>query len=180
MKKLAALTAGLIAALSLALGGLIGVAPARTAEAVERVDTLTLTAAATPGTPATVVKSTAGLPEGWTVHTLPTGSVVAVPPSKPGTGEVTPLIDVGFAVGLYIYLNARDQKALVAGEAAALAVLICAVPGVGQVACAAITGVLVAAATWIIDRGGICVGNKPELEIHYWPPLPTGYKCVKR
>ena len=92
-------------------------------------------------------------------------------------GTVTPYFRVGVGNGIYVYLNNAEQQAVLTGGVNALATAICAVPAVGQAACAATIGALNAAAAYINARGAFCPN---ELEINYlrWLNPAPHFKCV--
>jgi hypothetical protein len=97
------------------------------------------------------------LPKGVTFF-FRTGVVNGVPVS-------TSLIGGGYGdQGLYISLNSTDQGAIAAGAGYAIGAAICAIPGVGQIACVAV-GSIIAAATFYIGANGVCGGGR-ELRIY--------------
>lgn len=88
-----------------------------------------------------------------------------------------PRLRAGFGRGVYLYLNRADQNAVANGGAAALSVVACGIPGVNLFSCAAVSGAMVAAATYI-NSYGLCA-NELEINIRSANPLvfPT-FKCV--
>lgn len=103
-------------------------------------------------------------------------ATVKVPEKEPSKGRVGPQFDVGVGNGLYIYLTPAEQVAITGGTGG-LAYLICAIPAVGTVGCAAVIASLGAAAAFIAYRGGICPGR---MEIRnggfHWTPIEV--KCI--
>jgi hypothetical protein len=85
-------------------------------------------------------------------------------------GQRTSRLSVGLGWTFYVYLNRTDQAALAAGGATSLGILVCAIPGVGIPACAAVAGLLVAGATYIA-LNGLCP-SRLELAVG------KGSKCV--
>ena len=85
-------------------------------------------------------------------------------------GQRTSRLSVGLGWTFYVYLNRTDQAALAAGGATSLGILVCAIPGVGIPACAAVAGLLVTGATYIA-LNGLCP-SRLELAVG------KGSKCV--
>jgi hypothetical protein len=79
--------------------------------------------------------------------------------NRRGASE-TPDLNGGYdKYGMYISFNSTDQEALVNGGAVALGVAICAIPGVGWIACG-VVAVIIAIATTYINAHGICPDGK--------------------
>ena len=55
--------------------------------------------------------------------------------------------------GLYVDFNRTDQSVLASGGGAALAVALCAIPGVGWALCVVAAGVTAAATTAVVAHG---------------------------
>ncbi len=68
---------------------------------------------------------------------------------------------------LCVYLNPRDQRALIAGGGAALGIAICAA---APPACPFATVALAVAVSWLRDRG-ICTGTRDELRVRILPTI---------
>ncbi|MDR5701695.1 hypothetical protein [Agromyces aerolatus] len=87
-----------------------------------------------------------------TTFTLPTGSELTF--TMP---EVTAELGGGWdeRYGLYVEFNRTDQGVLLAGGGGALAVAMCAIPGVGIPLCI-VAGGVVAAATTALAAHGLC------------------------
>lgn len=88
-----------------------------------------------------------------------------------------PRLRAGFGRGVYLYLNRADQSAAANGGAVALSVVACSIPGVNVLGCAAVSGAMAAAATYV-NTYGLCA-NELEINIRSANPvqIPT-YKCV--
>lgn len=79
---------------------------------------------------------------------------------EPDPGMITPYLEVLInGIHTAIGLNITDQQALAAGGGAALAVAICLIPVVGQIACV-IVSVAVAVLTAYLVANGICTGGR--------------------
>lgn len=76
--------------------------------------------------------------------------------------------------GFCIYLNGTDQVALKVGGAGVLGVALCAIPGVGQVACAGI-GVALAVGMVYLGENPFCA---KALEISVLPPPLASPRCT--
>lgn len=95
-----------------------------------------------------------------TVYGLDSGSVVVVQDKR----HLHPRFSVGVGRAVYVYLNQTDQKAVKAGGGAAIGLAVCALPAVGQGACAGVM-VVVAMATVYLTKNGFCPRAKPTLEL---------------
>jgi hypothetical protein len=100
--------------------------------------------------------------------TLPNGFQYSfsLHPKIIGTQTVHPNLGGGWDnYGLYVSFNRFDQGAIATGGGAAIAIAICAIPGVGWAACAVAAG-LVGAATYYIAAYGMCPAKTPILRVH--------------
>lgn len=105
-----------------------------------------------------------------TFHLVDGYSLTMVDPetvsSSTTRGGVRPDLSAGFTqAGYYVGFNQFDQNTLSnAFLAAGLTAAICAIPGVGQVACV-IAGVAVSVGVAYINRNGICSNNRT---LYWW------------
>jgi hypothetical protein len=71
---------------------------------------------------------------------------------------------IGLGRALYVYLNQTDQKAVKAGGGTAIGLAVCALPAVGQGACAGVM-VVVSMALVYLTKNGFCPRAKSTLEL---------------
>lgn len=78
--------------------------------------------------------------------------------------------------GLYVTLNQFDQGLVISGSGFALGAAICAIPGVGAVACLVVGVILTVATAALAANGGTCSSNR-QLKIYVTNGIRSG-GCV--
>ena len=109
-----------------------------------------------------------------TTYDLPEGFTMTVVESSTAPGGIQPRIGGGSdGGGAYVLFNQFDQDMLYAGTGALLGAALCAIPGVGWLACLGVS-LLVAAATTVVVNSGKCTNNR-QLKMY----IKTAYSsCV--
>lgn len=103
-----------------------------------------------------------------TVYTLPHGITYTV--AKP---VISTFISGGSnSYGVWVKFNATEQRMIASGGGAALAVAICAIPGVGWSLCAVTSGIIAAAVVYISERG-VCPN-----QLLVYPFVPERNRCA--
>lgn len=111
---------------------------------------------------ATDVPRTVSLEDGRTATTFHFEEGFSMTFVEPGAVKGQAGLDLGGGRdgwGIYVSFNRLDQQAILAGTGALLVAGICAIPGVGWVACGVAAALVAVAAVYLSDRG-ICTNNR--------------------
>jgi hypothetical protein len=145
--------------------------------ALRRVRALTSTLLAT-ATLAVGLVSIQAFPASAIDETAPRAVTTSVAERSSPSGRILPTTHTPVSLGAggcgflqaCIYLNRRDQRAVISGGAAGVAAAICFIPGVGQAGCVVAVSLIAISSTYLGDHG-LCP-HRLRIRIFPWPGNP--------